>query len=80
MENTFLEDNYVIRTVENHRSFRRLSAQFWVNISNLWNCLSFTSYIEMNRNFSYGNTYTHLKTIFPFFAKINLKYKRWQLY
>jgi hypothetical protein len=79
MESSFLENNYIIRTVENHKSFRRLSSYILINSTRLWNFLSFRIWAEAERNFSYGNTYKYTKNILSLYGRVNISYKKLQL-
>ncbi|MDR2127322.1 MAG: carboxypeptidase-like regulatory domain-containing protein, partial [Prevotellaceae bacterium] len=79
MENSFLEDKYIIRTVENHKSFHELASIFYINTKKLWNFISLTLCAGTARNLSYGNTYKHTNTFFFLWSKVNISYKKWQL-
>ncbi|MDR2065058.1 MAG: carboxypeptidase-like regulatory domain-containing protein [Prevotellaceae bacterium] len=79
MESSFLENNYIIRTIENHKSFRIFSSYILINTSRLWDMLSFRIWAEMAKYFSYGNTYKHANDIYSLYGRINFRYKKWQL-
>jgi hypothetical protein len=79
MENSYLDNYYIIRAVENHKNFQKLSSSFTFGVTKLWNFLSMYVYGAFDRYFSYGNTYKHHESIFRFYGRANFYYKRWQL-
>ncbi|MDR3287654.1 MAG: carboxypeptidase-like regulatory domain-containing protein, partial [Prevotellaceae bacterium] len=79
METSFLEGKYIIRTVENHKSFHEISPYLYLNATKLWNFLSVQFCTGIRRNLSYGNTYTHAITYFFLWSKVSFMYKKWQL-
>ncbi|MDR1197848.1 MAG: TonB-dependent receptor family protein [Prevotellaceae bacterium] len=79
METSFLENNYIIRTVENHKNFKNFVADIYMNTDKLWNFLSFNIYAGISVYASNGNTYKHTKNIFFARGRVNFFYKKWQL-
>jgi hypothetical protein len=79
METSFLENNYIIRTVENHKSFKNFVTDIYLNTGKLWNFLSFNIYAGISTYSSNGNTYKHSENIFFARGRINFFYKKWQL-
>jgi hypothetical protein len=79
MESSFVENDYIIRTVENHKNFQKLSPFVAFRVKKLWNFLSVYVQGTLDRYFSYGNTYTQKKSIFKLYSRVDLYYKKWRL-
>ncbi|MDR1985102.1 MAG: carboxypeptidase-like regulatory domain-containing protein [Prevotellaceae bacterium] len=79
METSFLEGDYIIRTVENHKNFKKLVADIYINTDKLWNFISFNIITGISKYSSNGNTYKHTQNIFFARGRINFFYKKWQL-
>ena len=79
MESSFIENNYIIRTVENHKSYHSIRPEVLISTQKLFNFINLSFYCGMERNISYGNTYTHTNTIYFCSGRISMNYKKWQL-
>ncbi|MDR3226323.1 MAG: carboxypeptidase-like regulatory domain-containing protein [Prevotellaceae bacterium] len=79
MESSFLGDNHIIRTVENHKNFQMIQPSAVITIKNVWSLFNIRFFGGFDRYISNGNTYTHRSSIFWFGGKINFKYKKFQL-
>jgi hypothetical protein len=80
MENSYLEGNYIIRTMENHKNFQNIQPyNVSITLKNMWSFLNITFLNGFDRYISKGNTYTHTNNIFWFGGRVSLKHKKFQL-
>lgn len=79
MESSYLEDNYVIRTSENQRSFHRLNLSSTFTLSPWKEYLTIRLAPFMNRYISHGNDYIHTHTNYGFRGSLMAMYKNWAL-
>ncbi|MDR2125251.1 MAG: hypothetical protein LBP63_00285, partial [Prevotellaceae bacterium] len=79
MENSYLEDQYVIRSIENHKNFQILRPEISASFNKIWNFLYIRFWFGLSHYISNGNTYKHTNNIFWTGGRINILYKKWQL-
>lgn len=82
MECTYLDNEKVVRTMENHKNFQNYNAEFEYGGQPFGNLLSFKVYTGLKFYKSNGNQYTHRKTIPYYGGQVSVYYKqftmRWQ--
>jgi len=76
MENSYLENNMVIRTIENQKQFQIINTELELREKLYKDIFTIKIYSGINHYISDGNTYEHVETIFYYGGKVSINYKK----
>jgi len=76
MESSYLENDIILRTIENHNRFQTLNTELEFRAKPYKDFFTVQLYSGINHYISNGNTYDHTKTIFYLGGKAKVNYKK----
>ena len=76
MENSFLENDVIVRTIENHKSFQTFNTELEFRAKPYKDYFTVQLYSGINHYISNGNTYNHTETIYYIGGKVKINYKK----
>ncbi len=79
METTYLENDIVVRTIENHKKFQQFNTELDFSVNFFNEILSIWTYSGIKYYVSNGNSYNHTEPIFYYGFNVGLSYKKFSL-
>lgn len=80
MTDTYRENNNVITTFDNQKSWQKFNTELTTNIKPIENMLTISLTGGLNKYWSFGNDYTHTNTNFYFRSALTIMYKKFMFY